>query len=203
MKKLIYLLGLVILVYGCATLTETQMKNRGSVETKIVSVSPGVKIGIDNQYVGDTLLKKEGLMNFNCDITLWPIIAIIVLIVWRKNISNILCQISELSFGDLSIKLRRSLKIPKEEYEKIKSLTSNDVKFFFAVASQSWEIDKVTWKLNIEENLTMHKKLESAGLVSIKNKTTAIQDNKVDSQLTSLGEEFYLQLTLLISDSIL
>lgn len=48
----------------------------------------------------------------------------------------------------------------------------------------------------------MHKKLEDAGLISIKNKETALRDNKVDCQLTSLGEDLYSELASLVSESI-
>jgi hypothetical protein len=48
----------------------------------------------------------------------------------------------------------------------------------------------------------LHKKLEDAGLISIKNKETALQDNKVDCQLKSIGEDLYSELASLISESI-
>jgi len=98
--------------------------------------------------------------------------------------------------------LKKRLKISDEKYEKMKSLTSRDIKFFFSVASQSWKIKKVEWNFDIQESFTLHKKLEEAGLVSIKNKETALQDNLVNCQLTSLGEDLYSELASLISESI-
>ena len=141
-------------------------------------------------------------MNWNFNISFWPLLLLVFIIIFWKQIGNILSQLSEFSFGSLSIKLRKRLKISVEKYEKIKNLTSRDIKFFFVVASQSWKIKSVNWNLDIKENIDLHKKLEDARLISIKNEETTLRDNKVDCQLTSLGEDLYSELASLISESI-
>jgi len=160
-----------------------------------------IEFGYDSTLKNN--LKKGDIMNnINTSITLWPIMTIILFLVFRKPIQNTLNQISEFSFGSFSIKLKNRLKVSGDKYREIQALTARDLKFFLAIASQSWEMDSVKWKLSIEDNLVLHEKLESAGLVSIKNKNTAISEKNVDSKLTALGEELYSELTSLISEFI-
>lgn len=155
------------------------------------------------EIIAKPVEKQGSYLNWlSIQITLWPFIILIIFIVFRKQIRSILSQISEFSFGSLSIKLRKRLKISKDKYIKIQNLTARDIKFFFVVASQSWKIESVKWKLDIKENLALHIKLEDAGLISIKNKNTAVSDKNVDCELTSLGEDLYSELTSLISESI-
>jgi hypothetical protein len=60
----------------------------------------------------------------------------------------------------------------------------------------------VEWNLSIEDNLALHEHLEKAGLIEIRNKDTAILDSNVDSKLTLLGEDFYSELSSLVSEFI-
>jgi hypothetical protein len=89
-----------------------------------------------------------------------------------------------------------------EQYDQLKNLSAFDLKFFFAIASQSWRIHAITWKFDARQSLENHLKLESAGLLAISNKGTALTDGNVNAVLTPLGEEFYQELTSLIAQSI-
>ncbi|MBW2739515.1 MAG: hypothetical protein JRE64_11855 [Deltaproteobacteria bacterium] len=137
-------------------------------------------------------------------VTLWPIVAAIVLVIFRKQVASLLQDLAGFTFGSFALKLRcRVSKVAQaDQLEKIRSLSAYDLKFFFVMASQSWKIKKVDWSFDVHENLKLHEKLEQVGLVVIKNKDSALIDNKVNALLTPFGEELYQELTSLISESL-
>ena len=132
-------------------------------------------------------------------ITLWPIVATLIVILFRKQIARILSDLGAIGFGSFSLQLRRriSKSTDPEQYARIRQLSSFDLKFFLAIASQSWRIERITWKMDTEESLRCHEKLEAAGLIKISER-----DPPVTSTLTQFGEEFYSELTSLIAESI-
>ena len=111
-------------------------------------------------------------------------------------------NISDIRFGNFALRLRRRMKLSDEMFLKIKNLNSTDLKFFFIVASQSWKIKKGDWKIKIDENIELHKKLEAVGFIKINNLDSAKKDNNIDTTLTATGEEFYNELSSLVSESI-
>jgi hypothetical protein len=139
---------------------------------------------------------------FSIQITLWPILLGVFIWLFRKQIEEMIKSISYIRFGNFAFRLRRRMKLSDEMFLKIKNLNSIDLQFFFIVASQSWKIEKVNWKINIDENIERHKKLENIGLIKISNLDSAKKDNNVNAALTAIGEEFYNELSSLISESI-
>lgn len=137
-------------------------------------------------------------------VTLWPIVAAMVLVIFRKQVASLLQDLAGFTFGSFALKLRRRVsKVAQaDQLEKIGSLSAYDLKFFFVMASQSWKIESVNWKFDIHENLKLHEKLEQVGLIVIKNKDSALGDNNVLAHLTPFGEELYQELTSLISESL-
>ena len=141
---------------------------------------------------------------FSVSITLWPLVAIIALLVFRKQLASVFGDLAGFTFGSFSLKLRRRMSkvAERDQLDKLKSLSAYDLKFFFVMASQSWKIKKVEWSFDVYESLKLHQKLETAGLVVIQNRTSAIRDNNVDARLTPFGEELYQELSSLISESL-
>jgi len=137
-------------------------------------------------------------------ITLWPLVALIGLIILRKQVASLLQDLAGFTFGSFSLKLRRRMSkfVERDQFEKIKALSAYDLKFFFVMASQSWKIKKVDWGFDVHENLKLHEKLEEAGLVVIHNKDSAIRDESVKALLTPFGEELYQELASLIAESL-
>ena len=137
-------------------------------------------------------------------VTLWPVVAVIGLFIFRKQIASLLRDLAGFTFGSFSLKLRHRMSkvAEKDQFEKIKSLSAYDLKFFFVLASQSWKIKKVEWNFDVHETLKLHEKLEKAGLVVILNKDSAVKEKNVIAHLTSLGEELYQELVSLVSESL-
>lgn len=158
------------------------------------------------QTVEKTTTEKEITSSdwLSVSITLWPLVAVIGLALFRKQVASLLEDLAGLTFGNFSLKLRRCMtKIAeRDQFEKIKAFSAYDLKFFFVVASQSWQIGNVDWRIDVHESLMLHEKLEAAGLVVIKNKASAINDKKVVAKLTPLGEDLYQELSSLISESL-
>lgn len=139
---------------------------------------------------------------FSIQITLWPILLGIAIFLFKKQIGDMVKNISEITFGSFALKLRKRMKLSDEAFLKIKMLNGSELKFFFIIASQSHEIGKVTWKIGIDENIRLHEKLKNVGLIEINNLDSAKEKRTIDAKLTALGEDFYNELSSLISESI-
>jgi len=118
----------------------------------------------------------EGSGWFTVSVTMWPLVVLAICLLFRKQLTSLLADLSGITFGSFSLKLRRRiLKFADEEqYEKIKRLSAHDLKYFFIVASQSWKIDKVDWRTDPQTNREMHSRLENAGLITISPRDRAI-----------------------------
>jgi hypothetical protein len=155
----------------------------------------------------EKIISEKEINNNNwvsLNITLWPIVAVFVLFIFKKQFAAILHDLAGFTFGSFSVKLRRRMSKVADEHqiEKIKLLSAYDLKIFFVIASQSWKIEKVIWKFSTHESLKVHEKLEDVGLLIIHNKSTAIQENVVKATLTHFGEELYQEISSLISESL-
>ncbi len=157
---------------------------------------------VESKAVTEKVVKESGWATVS--VTLWPVAALLIALLFRKQLGRILDDLGSVTFGSFTFRLRRRMakSTTPEQYERMSRLNSYDLKFFFVLASQSWQIKQVTWKLDPSDSLRVHEKLESVGLITILNRETAVADTSVNSKLTPLGEDFYAEITSLIAESI-
>jgi hypothetical protein len=137
-------------------------------------------------------------------VTLWPVVVIIAMICFYRQVAQLLQDLAGLTFGSFSLKLRKRVSkfTDSEQYSKVQQLSAYDLKCFFIVASQSWRVKKVEWNMPVQDMFAVQQRLQGAGLVRINNMESAIKEGNVDSIVTPFGDDFYQELTSVIAESI-
>ena len=113
------------------------------------------------------------------------VIFLFIIFYFNKQIKELLHKLSIIKVGSFEIQIKEKLRSAK--IDSVYNLTSHELKFFLAIASQSWKVKSINWGLSESDNIDLHKKLELNGLYKI----IKTNGGNVDGTMTKEGIELY------------